>query len=245
MEDLCDLLFELSSNERMNIMLSLLQENLKLSHVSQKLEMTVTEASRHLQRLSDVQLVHKEVDGRFSPTKYGELAIMLLSNLTFISENRKYFLEHNVSNLPYEFSNRLGELLSSSFEIDAVRVLTRVSKILDEADEYIWSQSYQLSPNHVPIIQRKVENDVDFRGIYPTDLVIPSDLKQHIRFLQNINIRVLVTEKEAMAGFQHLSEQPRYSAFFSKDSKFIKWCKDIHKYYWQKAVYGNAISYLS
>ena len=103
MDDLCDLLFELSSNERMNIMLKLLQEKLRLSHISQKLDMTVTEASRHLQRLSDVQLVHKEVDGRFSPTKYGEQAIMLLSNLTFLSKNKQYFLEHDVSILPCVF----------------------------------------------------------------------------------------------------------------------------------------------
>ena len=235
MEALCDLLFELSSSERMNIMQSLLQESLKLSHVSQKLDMTVTEVSRHLQRLSDVQLVHKEVDGRFSPTKYGELAIMLLSSLTFISENRQYFLQHDVSNLPYEFSNRLGELVSSTYEIDTIRLLDRVFKILEEADEYIWAQSYQLSPQTVPPIQRKVENEVEFRGIYPKDIVIPSDLEHHIRFLDNIEIRILVTDKEAMAGFKHQSEQPRYTGFFSKDSKFIKWCKDVHQYYWQQA----------
>jgi predicted transcriptional regulator len=240
LEDLCDLLFELSSEERMNIMQSLLQENLKLSHVSKKLDMTVTEASRHLQRLSDVQLVHREVDGRFSPTKYGELAIMLLSNLNFISENRQYFLEHDVSNLPYEFSNRLGELVSSTYENDSVRLIARVFKILEEADEYIWAQSYQLLPNMIPLIEKKVENDVDFRGIYPTDLLIQSDLEHHIRFLHNIEIRILVTDKEAMAGFKHQSGQPRYIGFFSKDSKFRKWCKDIHQHYWQKATIGDS-----
>ena len=63
MEDLCDLLFEFSSTERMNIMLSLQEERLKLSHVSNKLNMTVTETSRHLQRLSDIRLIEKDVGG--------------------------------------------------------------------------------------------------------------------------------------------------------------------------------------
>lgn len=244
MEDLCNLLFELSSNERMNIMLSLLQENQKLSHISQKLDMTITETSRHLQRMSDIQLVQKEVDGRFSPTRYGELAIMLLSNLTFLSENRDYFLEHDISNLPYEFVNRLGELESSTYERDAVGWIARVYKMFEEADEYIWVQSYQLSipPNFVPLLQNKVENKVDFRGIYPNRARarIPSDFEHHVRFLDNIGIRIVVTDKEATAGFPHQSEQPHYTGFFSKDSKFIKWCKDIHQFYWQRATLGYA-----
>jgi predicted transcriptional regulator len=240
MENLCDLLFELSSSERMNIMQILLQESLKLSHVSQRLGMTVTETSRHLQRLSEVQLVQKEVDGRFSPTKYGELAIMLLSDLKFISDNRRYFLEHDVSDLPYEFSNRIGELVSSTYEIDAVRLIARVFSIIEEADEYIWAKSYQFSPNMVPLVQTKVENGVDFRGIYPTDIDIPPDLEHHIHFLDKIEIRLLITDKEAMAGFKHRSERPRYTGFFSKDSKFRKWCRDVYQYYWQQSMQGSA-----
>jgi predicted transcriptional regulator len=224
----------------MNIMQSLLQENLKLSHLSKKLDMTVTETSRHLQRLSDIQLVRKDADGRFSSTKYGELAIMLLSNLTFLSENRQYFLEHDVSNLPYEFSNRLGELVSSTYENDSVRLIARVFKMLEEADEYIWAKSYQLSPNMVPLIQNKVENEVEFRGIYPTDIAIPSGLEHHIRLLDKIEIRILVTDKEAMAGFKHQSEQPSYTGFFSKDSKFIKWCNDVHQHYWEEASHRHS-----
>ena len=243
MDDLCDLLFELSSNERMNIMLSLLQEKLRLSHISQKLDMTVTEASRHLQRLSNVQLVHKEVNGRFSPTKYGEQAIMFLSNLTFLSENKHYFLEHDVSNLPYEFSNRIGELVTSTYEIDAVRVIDRGFKMLEESDEYIWAHSYQnpqFPRNWVPLIQNKVENEVDFQGVYPLDSVIPTGLEHHIRFSDNVEIRIMVTDKEAMASFKPQSGQPRYIGFFSKDSKFRKWCKDIHQHYWRRATLGNA-----
>jgi predicted transcriptional regulator len=150
-------------------------------------------------------------------------------------KNRRYFLEHDVRNIPYEFYNRLGELLDSTLEIDAVRVLDQVTTMLKEAGEYIWAQSYHISPNHIPILEKKVQEDVDFRGIYPTDFKLTSTLVNYLRFLEKINLRILVTEKEAMVGFLHLSGQPDYSAFFSIDSKFIKWCKDIHKYYWQTA----------
>ena len=85
MDALCDLLFEVSSQERMNIMQSLLKERLKLSQISKNLDMTVSEASRHLQRLSDVQLIEKDTDGAFEPTPYGRAAVRLLAGLEFVS----------------------------------------------------------------------------------------------------------------------------------------------------------------
>ncbi len=235
MEDLCDLLFELSSNERMNIMLSLLEERLKLSHVSKKLNMTVTEASRHLQRLSEVQLIDKAVDGTFGPTPYGELAITLLSSLDFISVNRQYFLEHIVFNLPYEFISRLGELSSSTFEMDAVKVLAHCYDILREAEGNIWTQSYQILPNHVSIIEDRIKSGVNFQGIYPSELEIPTTLLPVVRTRSHVELRILATEKEAMTGFAHQTGKPHYSALFSEDPKFIKWCKDVHHHYWQRS----------
>jgi len=71
MEHLCDLLFELSSGDRINIILSLREQRLRLSHVAQRLEMTVTEASRHLQRLSNIQLVSRDVEGLYGVTSFG------------------------------------------------------------------------------------------------------------------------------------------------------------------------------
>lgn len=235
MEHLCDLLFELSSGERMNIMLSLIEQRLRLSHVAQRLEMTVTEASRHLQRLSDVQLIDKEVDGTFGPTPYGELAITLLSGLDFVSVNRHYFLEHMASNLPYGFVNRLGELSSSTVEMDAVKVQARVTEMIQKAEDYIWAQTYQHLPYNVPIVENRIKNGVDFRGIFPDYIDLPVTLLPVIRTRHHIELRILATEKEAMTGFAHLTGKPQYSAFFSEDPKFIKWCKEVHHYYWESS----------
>jgi predicted transcriptional regulator len=232
MERLCDLLFELSNTERMRIMLILREQRLKLSHVSQKLDMTVTEASRHLQRLSNVKLISKDANGTFGTTMFGELAVSLLSSLQYISDNREYFLDHDVFNIPYEFTNRLGELSSSSFEMDAVKVLDHCFLMLQDAEEFIWTQSYQILPSHVPILENQIKKGVDFRGIFPEGLSIPSAIASHIRSTQSIEQRILVTDKEAMTGFTHMNRTPHYAAFFSEDSKFMKWCRDVHLYYW-------------
>ena len=63
----------------MNVLLELQKQRLKLSHISEKLDMTITEASRHLQRLSEARLIQKEVDGSYGLTHFGNLTLSLLS----------------------------------------------------------------------------------------------------------------------------------------------------------------------
>lgn len=239
MENLCDLLFEFSSAERMNIMQSLLKERLKLSHVSKKLNMTVTEASRHLQRLSDVHLIDKDIDGTFGPTPYGELAIKLLSSLDFISSNRQYFLEHDVSTIPDEFISRINELTLVKLNTDVVSVLPHVNTMLQEANEYIWILSYARTlPNTLSIVEEKIKSGVDVRRIHPENK-IPSPntpiLADPRRILQSIDVRIVVTENEAMCSLPLMDGKIDYTSFIGKDPKFHKWCKDIFLYYWEKA----------
>ena len=239
MENLCDLLFEFSSAERMNIMQSLLEERLKLSHVSKKLDMTVTEASRHLQRLSDVHLIDKDIDGTFGPTPYGELAIKLLSSLDFISSNRQYFLEHDVSTIPDEFISRINELTLVKLNTDVVSVLPYVNTMLQEANEYIWILSYARTlPNTLSIVEEKIKSGVDVRRIHPENR-IPSPntpiLADPRRILQSIDVRIVMTENEAMCSLPLMDGKIDYTSFIGKDPKFHKWCKDVFLYYWEKA----------
>ena len=234
MKQLCDLLFELSSEERMSIIQNLCQQNIRLSHLAQKLDMTVTETSRQLQRLSDAELISRNSEGLYNTTSFGELLLSLIPSIHFVSKNRAFFLSHDVSNIPIPFVNRFGELVSSSFEVDAVKVIARVTNILNEADEFIWSHSYHILPSHIPILEKKVGEGVEFKGIYLNDFETSSQIASNIRSVEKIELRILVTEKEAMTGFLSSSGQPDYSAFFSFDPMFINWCKELFQYYWGK-----------
>ena len=239
MEDLCDTLFEFSSTERMNIMLSLLEERLKLSHVSKKLNMTVTETSRHLQRLSDIQLIEKNVDGTFGPTPYGKLAIKLLSSLDFISTNRQYFLEHDLSGLPDELISRISDLSLGKLNTDIVRVLPYVNPMFQDAYEYIWVMSYTRAlPSTIPIVEEKIKNGVNLRRIVPEDLVSkpgdsPTTITGPRRSLSSLDVRIVMTEKEAICGFPLMNGNVDYTSFIGKDRKFHKWCKDAFLHYWE------------
>ena len=120
MVKLSALLFELSSDERMRMLMDLCVDKARLSHIAQKQDITIAEASRHLQRLSEAELVSKNADGLYLPTSYGKLVLSLLSGLNFVTENKAYFLEHNLSVLPIEFVDRIGELGISSFRGDTI-----------------------------------------------------------------------------------------------------------------------------
>ena len=241
MDALCDLLFEFSSTERMNIMKSLLEERLKLSHISKNLDMTVTETSRHLQRLSDIQLIKKDVDGAFAPTPFGELAFSLLAGIDFISQKREYFLKHNILDLPYDLVNRISELSQAKLNTDVVRVLAHVNDMFQEAEEYIWVMSYAHSlPSTIPIVEERLEKGVILQRIFPENIVPITGEAETIagpcRTLPKVNVRVMMTEKEAMCSLPSFDGRTDYTSFIGKDPKFHKWCTDLYQHYWEKAT---------
>lgn len=241
MKDLCDLLFELSSEERMNILHSLKQDDMKLSNIAQKLDMTVTEASRHLQRLNEVDLISRNPEGLYYITSFGELTLFLLPSLTFVSENRPYFLEHDISRLPYTFKNRISELSNYTFNKDTVIVFGHARDMILNAQEYIWLHSYQQLIWNAKIVVEKIRQGVDFRFILPVDYEKPEDFKPDItiekrtRYLEKVDLRILITDKEASLSFPDKNGQIDYASFMSSDPVFRRWCRDLYLHYWENA----------
>ena len=239
MENLCDLLFELSSDERMRIISLLDSERLKLSHISQRLDITVTEASRHLQRLSEAQLIQRDASGLYHITPYGVLGLRHLSGLDFISANRQYFLEHDTSHLPYKFVSRIGELSLGKLNKDVLACVASAELALKRAEEFSWSLSDQVIASSSTIVEDRIKAGLKIRAILPEKLVAPTGYKPpqavERRTLPKIDLRVMVTEREAMFGLPFSSGQMDYAQFISDDSKFCEWCKDLYLHYWEKA----------
>jgi predicted transcriptional regulator len=68
MEKFCNLLFELSHEDRLRIFFKLQKNIMKLTHLSEKPYLKVQETSRHLSRLSDAKLISKDVEGFYHLT---------------------------------------------------------------------------------------------------------------------------------------------------------------------------------
>lgn len=212
-----------------------------MQQIAKSLDMNVTEAFRHLQRLGDAKLVEKKVDGKYAITSLGNLAIGLLSNLDFILKNGDYFLEHDVSCLPYEFVNRLGELSNGEFCGDTLGTLNRVRQMVYDAEEYIWAMAEQSESSHVQVTNEKVAKGLEFRFIMQQNLantirVVPEveHLKER-RCLERICVTFLISEKESTVHFRRRNGEMHYIGFFGKDEKFRKWTRDLFMYYWGRA----------
>jgi predicted transcriptional regulator len=242
-EGLYKLLFELSSAERMNIMLEFQSHRMKLSDISRKLDFTVTEASRHLQRLGDAKLIIKGSDGLYGLTPYGELALSQLAGLGFVEKYREYFLEYDVSRLPYEFVSRIGELNEGKIMTDTFSTIEETGRILRDAKKFIWILSDKNLPLLTPILVNKLKSPFEVKVIFPkeefpkdSEAIMPSTTPGlHERVLPTVEIRVVVTDQHAGFSLPLRSNRLSYRAFKGNHPKFHKWCKDLFSYYWEMA----------
>jgi len=237
-------LFELASNRRASILFEVEKHSLKMQQIAKSLDMTVTETFRHMQRLSDAKLVEKKVDGTYAITSLGNLATGLLSGFNFILKNGNYFLEHDVSCLPYEFVNRLGELSAGEFCGEAISHFNRLRNMVFEANEYIWAMAEQIESSHVQATNEKVSKGLKFRFIMQQNLakiVMEKWVNQEVehlkerKFLGRIPVTLLITEKESVVNLRRHNGEMDPIGFFGTDEKFLKWTRDLFMYYWERA----------
>jgi len=243
LESLNKLFFELSNKERMTILLELQKNKSKLSTISLKLKITVTEASRHLQRLSEYRLIQKDNKGLFELTPFGTLMISQLSGLRFLSNHRNYFLEYDISTIPLQFISRIGELEEGVYKAEVLKNLQEAERRFQEASEFIWILSEQVLTTSLSALSEKIKTSFDLRIVLPKDM-FPSESKSqlkstnpsvHKRVLPKVEIIIVITEKFAIFCLPNRNHRIDYTGFSGTDPNFINWCKDLFNYYWEKA----------
>ncbi len=228
----------------MKILLELQSSKLKLTQFSRKLGIATAEASRHLQRLNEDHLIKKNTNGSYQLTQIGEIILVLMSNIRFIVDKKELFLQYDLSGLPYEFINRIGELEKSEYIDETFKNLELAQDYFREAKEFIWILSDHILKTAIPIIQEKLrDKNFENRIILPETVMPPSHealisstlpgVKK--RTLPHVGIIILVTETYACLAVPTLNGKMDYTGFVSTDDKFRKWCTDVFRYYWYKA----------
>jgi predicted transcriptional regulator len=241
-EGLAELLFELSSSDRLTLLSEIKNERLRLTQLAQKLSATVQETSRHLERLTNAKLVEKDSAGSYSVTPFGKLALDLLPTLTFLTKNRDYLLSHDVSFLPAEFIQRIGDLSEHEYGRSVSNILRHVETVITEAKEYIWFMGDQIL---VPVTdQTTSDRNITWRAILPRN-INPGELqyagskfkaKVELGMVDEIKVGIAMNEKIAGVSFPDLNGRIDMSYGFRASSpRFHKWCYDLFLYYWSKA----------
>ena len=90
-EILSNLLFEISNEDRYNILLAIEPAGSNLTRVSNKLGLKLSETRRHLSRLSQVGLTKRQPDGSYILTNFGYQILAQIENIQFFTDNKEYF----------------------------------------------------------------------------------------------------------------------------------------------------------
>jgi predicted transcriptional regulator len=236
------LFFELASETRLDILRELKNENLKMQEIARRIDVTATEAFRQLERLSNALLVQKQPDGTFALAEYGKLVFQLSSSLEFTSKHKEYFSTHDVTRLPIQFVNRLGELSQAKLIMDTVETLNKAQRAFMEAEEYGWGMAEGTVPERMePIMDEIIQKGVKLRFVIPETRLptnaspLPPMKNVEIRGLFDLPAIVVLTEKEGAVCFRQVGGRMDYAGFFGKHPTFLNWVKDLFQYYWEKS----------
>jgi predicted transcriptional regulator len=236
-----ELLFALSSGDRMKLMSEIASQDLRLTDLAVKLNASVQETSKHLARLSEGKLIEKTVGGTYRLTPYGKVAFGILPSLKFISERRKYFLNHDVSFLPSDLLLRMGQLSENRFYDHITNVLVECQHLLGMAEKYFWWSIDEPLPW---FISKKFEPELKVRVLLPTSTSKDSLERAHqvvgnyadYRFTEKVLAGVALNEKLAGIVFPDAEGKIDYSSgFVGYSSTFQKWCKDLFEWMWESA----------
>jgi len=129
---LTELLFELSNDDRLSILLELEKGPKNLTIIAKKLGFTAQSTSRNVARLMQTSLISRNSNGEYILTPYGGVSLNLLNSYRFLSANRVYFMNHDASILPYHFIGRLGELTMCSFQGDFITTFAYAERMMRE-----------------------------------------------------------------------------------------------------------------
>ena len=239
------LFFDLASESRIGIIRELKEQNLKNNELAGKLDLTATEAFRQLQHLTEALIVQRLPDGTYTITNYGKLTLQLLQSLEFTFEHKEYFLNHDVWQLPYQFVNRIGELLKSTRCMDTIENINRAGYVFSEAEKYAWAMGEKLLESLGPAMTKPISKGVKFRFIgyesrLPNFNHVPDEATHiELKTLTGVPIAIVCTEKEAEICLHSTEGRMDYAAFTGKDQMFVSWARDLFLYYWDKGKPSN------
>ncbi len=238
-EELAKLFFELASDSRLSILKMLMSESFKMQEVARRLDVTATEAFRQLERLSATLLVARQPDGTYTITSYGKLVMQLSAPLDFVLKHREYFATHDVSALPYQFINRLGELASATLIGDTMVSLNRGQRVFIEMERFGWAIAEGVIPELMgTVMDQQVLKGIKMKFIIPIAKLPPNPLNLanvEIRGLPEVPAIIAVNEKEALLCLRSNSGKMDYSALHGTDPIFVGWIKDLFLYFWNQA----------
>ena len=245
---------ELSSEQRLGIVLRLFEKKSNVSTMAKELDATVPEVYRNFERLVKAELIAKDTDGNYYLTTYGKTVYAQIPSLVFVSQNKKYFRNHDFGDLPQKFIQRIGVLNDGQHIKGFVKVLECWKEIYKNANEYInniLSEVPYTSDLMEPLVNR-LKNNIKVNSIFSESAIIPNerkkmldkiDFKKYIeeglierKMKKDVSVALVLNEKEAGIIFPTADGNTDMSEmYYSSQPRFHEWCLDYFRYCWDNA----------
>lgn len=240
-----ELFAELASKNRLGILHALMEKPLKFTELASEIDATSPEVSRQLNRLTSAELIRKDVKGNYSLTSLGELVMSSASTLEVIAHDADFFHNHDTSAIPPHLLKKL-EALSKGEIVEGVFVLVnRTEMLFEQIEDYAWYLSDEFPRFYLPRVKKKLESGVKFKSIFPRNLM--NDLLQELdpkirhgvkmRMLDEVNMVINVNDRYGVIALPGPDGNiDRSLTLMGYDEEFKQWCRDVFKYYWEKAA---------
>jgi len=261
LETLTDLLFELSNDDRLNILLELEEGPRNLTKIAKDLGLTAQGTSRNVARLAQISMIERNSSGDYVLTSFGENALGLIAGYEFLAQEKDYILSHSTRYLPPQFVSRLGELRRNERVTEILDVVSSTARALRAASEYEWfiTPGRLSSPRDIVDAVDALKRGVKIRAIepphyVPSDKVMSETPREYLDFfeqswrkgdlqhrcLDEVRIRMYMTDREvAILALPKRDGEVDVLGYHSEDPAFHGWCRDLFEYYWMRARQEN------
>jgi len=253
-DETANYVLDLASPQRMQILFKLLEKNSTPTLLAKDIDATKQEVHRNFKRLEDSGLIEKRTDGTFTLTTFGKIVCTQVPSLVFISQNRKYFEEHNFGEVPHKFQMRCGQLANGQHVKGISKVLEQWKNIYKNSNDYVYEVLSEVPLDLIEPLVKKVKKGVKFNYIFSESALVPKGRKALLKKLgfdklieqgqiqrkmeKNVQTVVILNEKEACIMFPTLDgESDLTEMFYSDDLMFHEWCLDYFRYCW----YGSDV----
>lgn len=243
-----DEFLEISSKQRLAILLRLNSGQSKPSILAKEIGATISEIFRNMERLVEAQMISKRVDGFYHITAYGKMICNQITSFSFLSKNKKYFGNHNFDDLPPKFVQRIGALSEGVHIKGFTKVMEYWQEIIDNANQYVFGIISEETPELISQIAKKAKKGVKINSIFLESTLVPKNRKNLVdslgvrKLVQNGMIErkmskghgiiVMLNERQACVLFPMSGEVDLKESFFGNDESFHEWCLDYFRFVW-------------
>jgi predicted transcriptional regulator len=249
---LSKLLFELSGETRLEMLHALETAPMTFTKIADQMNITSSEASRQIERLSGMDMIEKLSDGSYAITPLGRLMLSFLPGIDFVYKNSDFFLTHDTAPIPRELIMRFGDLSGARFIKGTIEAINFMQERMRSVERYHCGMVDGLMDSIVPMVAERARSGVIFRAILPETYrakvsaivdeygTLDANMPPHaieIRTLPTIPICGAVTESRG--GFKLPStdgSMDHSTMVVGDDPLFCRWCRDLYVHYWDRAI---------